>query len=191
METKKLTEETVAASRGSNIHVLVTQDGSDGQDLRRMPEDVLLKNYKPYRIDLSDTDIGLIPAGTDQSYVCQYSFDVPSATVDAIRAAADAKRDILLWLRANNVIYEYRLFPLADQADSNPDYYFEAPTNPLGGSNVNWLRRTTLSVGASRIQMSLVNTFLGNKTWTGTQAQYDALSSYDAKTTYYIVEAQP
>lgn len=28
------------------------------------------------------------------------------------------------------------------------------------------------------------------RTWTGTQAEYDALQTYDANTTYYIVEAQ-
>ena len=28
-----------------------------------------------------------------------------------------------------------------------------------------------------------------HRTWTGTQAEYDALQTYDANTTYYIVEA--
>lgn len=142
-----------------------------------------------YVIDLSATDI-TVPAGTYSSFVSEYSFTLTAAKVAEIKAAVNAHQHILLGLSVSGNYYEYPVYPVAT-GTGNIEYTFYAEVTPASSVNrTSWSRRTYAELGASSLHLEFINNYLP-KEWRGTQAEYDALQTYDNNVIYNVWEETP
>lgn len=115
----------------------------------------------PYVLDLTDTDIGPVPVGTNQSFRSEYSFVVTSEKIAEIQAAVAANRRIVLQLLTNNVTYKYPITPVGYEEAASFAFWFESNVTPVSNNGTTWLRRTYIDFSASRIQLVFTNIYLG------------------------------
>lgn len=151
---------------------------------------------EPYILDLTGTQIEMsMPSLSDPSR--GYEWTVDTAIPSEMLAAAEAGRALLVKVEDTNADQStFQVLPITIGNDPSAAVY-------VGGSPYSNLEFATLQMGLifrSNISfvvsqgtttLTLVIGMVYGKVdfWTGTQTEYDALTTYDSGTTYYIVEA--
>lgn len=146
----------------------------------------------PYVLDLTGTDIGSITIGLNMNYANTYQVSVTEAVKNAVIAAAEDYKTVIVKLLADGTTMEIPCIGGLMTASGTTSVLLEGLALPpivnvlAGSQTVNrMLAFFTEDDGdwTANIRFSGV---YSPTTWIGSQAQYDALSSYNETTIYYI-----
>lgn len=163
----------------------------------------------PYLLDLTDSPIGQIVVHNDGVNRCTvHVFSPDEETLAALEDAAKNDQRVIMRLATSSTGYfNIPLLPVFMHTSAKDSFAFVSPmsdqdaalaamvgslspaSSTVGGQHC--YTRTTVLIKSGQLEVSFYETYTDPASWFGTQAEYEALESYDEYRTYNILEVLP